>query len=390
MQRRRWLDRVVLVGVLVVGAGVLVGGGITGRMEAIGTSPEKALSENRESPARAEHWLLTPRSESPPVEASDFLGTPLSISSAAAAETSWQPHESPLWAPEKELVSAATAETAPEGDGKLRIICFGAHPDDAEIRCGGVAALWAAEGHHVQFVSVTNGDIGHWAMAGGPLAQRRSAEVHQAAKILGITTEVLDIHDGELEPTLQNRKLITRLIRQWQADIVIGHRPYDYHPDHRYVGVLIQDSAFMVTVPFICPDSPPLKRNPVFLYSYDGFQRPVPFRADIVVAIDSVIDKKLDALAAIESQFIEGGALGSAETAPKTPEQREAKRQQVRDSFRRRFAELANRYRDKLVELYGEQMGRKVQYAEAFEICEYGRQPSKEELHRLFPFLPKP
>jgi len=369
---------VLVGGVFLVGMGELVGAGFAWMIgqaalppaEPTGLSPSAtSLSAAARGPIRPDEPGLAP---------------PMRVESSVAdlsrrAEAS----ESKQWA------CAATAEPAPAEQGKLRIICFGAHPDDAEIRCGGVAALWAAEGHHVQFVSVTNGDIGHWAMAGGPLAQRRTAEVHQAAKILGITTEVLDIHDGELEPTLQNRKLITRLIRQWQADIVIGHRPYDYHPDHRYVGVLIQDSAFMVTVPFICPDSPPLKRNPVFLYSYDGFQRPVPFRADIVVAIDSVIDKKLDALAAIESQFIEGGALGSAENAPKTPEQREAKRQQVRDSFRRRFAELANRYRDKLVELYGEEMGKKVQYAEAFEICEYGRQPGRDELRRLFPFLPQ-
>lgn len=288
----------------------------------------------------------------------------------------------------EESLSSVGASHAPAEDGKVRVICFGAHPDDAEIRCGGVAALWAQQGHHVKFVSVTNGDIGHWGMAGGPLAQRRTAEVQKAAALLGIATEVLDIHDGELEPTLENRQKITRLIRAWDADIVIGHRPYDYHPDHRYVGVLIQDSAFMVAVPFFCPDVPPLKRNPVFLYMHDGFQRPVPFRADVVVAIDSVMEQKIEALLAIESQFIEGGALGSADQAPKTDQERQAKREEVRKSFRRRFADQANRYRDKLVELYGEEVGRKVQYAEAFEICEYGRQPTREELRRLFPFLP--
>jgi len=391
MQSRRGFSWVVLASVAVlVGTGVLVVAEGLGTIGENRSSADKSVGVCDRTLSGAEPSFPTFRSASRPAEASEFLGTSSLAGPTPTAEASSQqpPDRQPL-AQEKELVSASAGEADTAADGKLRIICFGAHPDDAEIRCGGVAALWAAEGHHVKFVSVTNGDIGHWAMAGGPLAQRRTAEVHQAAKILGIRTEVLDIHDGELEPTLQNRKLITRLIRDWQADIVIGHRPYDYHPDHRYVGVLIQDSAFMVTVPFICPDSPPLKRNPVFLYSYDGFQRPVPFRADVVVAIDSVIDKKIDALAAIESQFIEGGALGSAETAPKTPEQREAKRQQVRESFRRRFTDLANRYRDKLIELYGEEVGKKVQYAEAFEICEYGRQPNREELRRLFPFLPK-
>jgi len=286
--------------------------------------------------------------------------------------------------------AAAATEMPPPDDGKLRIIEFGAHPDDAEIRAGGAAILWAELGHHVKFVSVTNGDIGHWASAGGPLALRRAAEVQQAARILGTTTEVLDIHDGELEPTLENRRILTRLIRRWNADIVIGHRPNDYHPDHRYVGVLMQDSAFMVGVPFFCPDAPPLKKNPVFLYSYDSFQRPNPFRPDVVVAIDRVLDRKLDALVAIESQFVEGGALGNVKLVPTNDAQRELRRQQVRDGFKNRFAAIADRCREKLVELYGPEDGPKVRYAEAFEICEYGRQPTKDELRKLFPFLPKP
>jgi N-acetylglucosamine malate deacetylase 1 len=291
------------------------------------------------------------------------------------------------------VIVAAAAETPgqtpPREDGKLRIISFGAHPDDAEIRTGGAAALWAQAGHHVELVSVTNGDIGHWGMAGGPLAKRRTAEALETAKLLGVESKVLDIHDGELEPTLENRKRLTRLIRDWKADIVIGHRPNDYHPDHRYVGVLMQDSAYMVAVPFFCPDVPPLKKNPVFLYSYDNFQRPAPFRADIVISIDSVMDLKVEALLKLESQLVEGGATGSAEESPKTDAERKASQEQVRTSLRRRFAAIANRYRDKLTEVYGPENGPKVRYAEAFEICEYGRQPTAKELRVLFPSLPK-
>src|SRR5688572_19900989 len=165
-----------------------------------------------------------------------------------------------LVAPLVIVAPAACPAQAPDNDGKLRIIVFGAHPDDAEFKAGGTAILWANQGHHVKLVSVTNGDIGHWQMAGGPLAQRRTAEAVKADKILGAESEVLDIHDGELEPNLENRRKITRLIRQWQADIVIAHRPWDYHPDHRYTGVLVQDAAFMVTVPFFCPDTPVLAK----------------------------------------------------------------------------------------------------------------------------------
>jgi len=273
-------------------------------------------------------------------------------------------------------------------DGKLGVIVFGAHPDDCKIRAGGAAALWSQLGHAVKMVSMTNGDIGHWGMAGGPLALRRFNEVQDAAGVLGVTSEVLDIHDGELMPTLENRKIMTRLIRQWNADIVIAHRPNDYHPDHRYTGVLMQDSAYMVAVPFLCPDTPALKKNPVFLYSYDNFKTPNPFRPDIVVAIDSVIEKKAEALALLESQFVEGGATGNPDRVPQNEVERQAAIERVRDGFRRRAAQIADQCRSKLVELYGDQQGQQVKYAEAFEVCEYGRQPNKEEVRKLFPFLP--
>lgn len=272
-------------------------------------------------------------------------------------------------------------------DGKLRIICFGAHPDDCEIVAGGCAALWSRQGHHVKFVSTTNGDVGHWREAGGPLALRRKAEVEEAARILGITTEVLDIHDGELLPTLENRCTFIRLIREWNADIVISHRPNDYHPDHRYTGVLVQDSAFMVTVPFVCPDVPPLKKNPVFVFSIDLFQKPQPFRPDIVIDVDSVIEKKLRAFDAMESQFLEGGCLGSAKLIPKTAAERTRRVREVREEFLRRFADWTNRFHAGLVEWYGVQRAQKIRYIEAFEICEYGHQPDKSELKKLFPFF---
>lgn len=275
----------------------------------------------------------------------------------------------------------------PPDDGKLRIICFGAHPDDCELQAGGVALLWAKQGHHVKFVSVTNGDIGHWRDAGGPLARRRKAEVERAAQILGINTEVLDIHDGELLPTLENRRTITRLIREWKADIVMSHRPNDYHPDHRYTAILVQDSAYMVAVPNFCPDVPPLKSNPLFLFYPDSFQKPNPFRPDIAVSIDSVMEKKLDALGTLESQFYEGGALGSADLIPADPKKQAERRQEIRSLFAGRNQGIAQRYREKLVEWYGKDKAEKVRHAEAFEICEYGRRPDKKELGRFFPFF---
>jgi LmbE family N-acetylglucosaminyl deacetylase len=280
----------------------------------------------------------------------------------------------------------SAAQAQPPKDGKLRIIVFGAHPDDAEYRGAGVAMKWAKLGHHVKLVSATNGDIGHWQIAGGPLAQRRKQEVLEVGRRLGATTEVLDIHDGEIMPTLENRRSITRLIREWNADVVISNRPNDYHPDHRYTSILVQDSAFMVTVPFFCPDVPALERNPVFLFASDRFQRPNAFRADVAVSIDDVIEPTLDALLVMESQIHEGGANGRAGLFPADEAGKQRRRNEVRKSLAGRYAGYANTYRDALVKFYGEQRGRSVRYAQAFEVCEYGRQPSPDELKRIFPF----
>jgi len=286
-------------------------------------------------------------------------------------------------------VLSATAHAAGD-DGKLRIIVFGGHPDDAQYKAGGTAAKWIKAGHKVKLVSVTNGDIGHWQSAGGPLAQRRLAEVKKADALIGATTEVLDIHDGELVPTLENRQKIIRLIREWRADIVIAHRPWDYHPDHRYVGVLVQDAAFMVAVPFVCSDVPPLKENPLFLYSSDRFQKPYPFKADIVVSVDDVFDQKLAAIHEMPSQHYEGGANGSEEHVKSVPpvSDEAGRKAWLRDRWTKRQAGEADLFRDTLIKWYGPEKGAAVKFAEAFEICEYGRQPGRDEIKVLFPFFP--
>jgi LmbE family N-acetylglucosaminyl deacetylase len=278
-------------------------------------------------------------------------------------------------------------QTPKAEDGKPRIICFGAHPDDAESGAAGTAALWIAQGYHVKFVSMTNGDIGHWKESGPELARRRKAEVEHGAQLVGYAFEVLDNHDGELMPTLENRKTVTRLIREWQADVVITHRPNDYHPDHRYTSVLVQDAAYMVAVPKFCPDVAALKVNPVFLYFSDRFEKPYPFQADIVVGIDSVMEKKLGVMLGMVSQFYEGGVGGSPELLASDPEKQKARWEAVRARFVKRPRDIADRYRKNLEEWYGQERAAKIQYAEAFEICEYGRRPDKAEIRKLFPFF---
>jgi N-acetylglucosamine malate deacetylase 1 len=274
----------------------------------------------------------------------------------------------------------------PEGR-QLRIIAFGAHPDDNELKAAGVAALWAAQGHAVKFVSMTNGNVGHWEMAGGPLAIRRRAEVEQCARILGIETEVLDIHDGELMPTLENRKTVARLIREWQADIVLAHRPNDYHADHRYTGVLVDDAAVLVMAPFFTPDTPPTPRNPIFLYYSDNFQKPTPFEPTVVVGIDRAAEQKWSCISAMPSQFGDAGSW-QASTRPDVPQDPVQRPAYLLDLVKGRNAALADQYRDRLTELYGAERARSIRYAEAFELSQYGSQASVQQLLDLFPTSP--
>ncbi|MGQ7870396.1 PIG-L deacetylase family protein [Sunxiuqinia sp. sy24] len=266
---------------------------------------------------------------------------------------------------------------------KIKLVVIGAHPDDCDIDAGGTAIQFARMGHQVLFVSLTNGDAGHYEKGGGALAKIRRAEAKEAGKRLGVEYLVLDNHDGELMPSLENRLELIRIIRKWQADIVIGHRPNDYHPDHRYTAQLLQDAAFMVVVPNIASDVPALKENPLFLYSHDRFQKPAPLKPDITIDITEVYDDKTYGMAAHESQFFEWlpWLNGTLDQVPQTEEERLKWMHGIRDQ------EINKEVLASLIKWYGTKKGKGVKKAEVFEICEYGRYPSDDEIKRLFPML---
>jgi len=278
------------------------------------------------------------------------------------------------------VISSSIAQQKP-----LQIIMIGAHPDDCDIKSGGTAALFVAMGHKVKFLSVTNGDAGHMKEGGGMLAQRRLEETKEVSKRLGVSYEVLDNHDGELLPTLAIRMEVIKRIREWNADVVIAPRSNDYHPDHRYTGILVQDAAFMVGVPNIAPDTPPLRKNPVFLYFQDNFKKPNPFQPDIAVDISSVIDKKVYSLDAHQSQFYEWLPwIGNYEDqVPK------GKAEQLEWLKKLRGSGINPAVKSSLEKWYGIAKAEQVSFAESFEICEYGSRPSDEDIKRLFPMLGK-
>jgi LmbE family N-acetylglucosaminyl deacetylase len=289
-----------------------------------------------------------------------------------------------LWTSVFMLGIFATAH-AQNDDGKIRVIMFGAHPDDCDQGGGGTAILFSQMGYAVKFVSVTNGDAGHQTMKGKELAQRRYNEAQEAGKRFGVTYDVLDNHDGMLMPTLDVRLEIIKKIREWNADIVIAPRPNDYHPDHRYTGVLVQDASYMVAVPDILPDVPALKKNPVFLYYRDHFKRPNPFQPDITVDITSVFDKKIYALDAHTSQMYEwlpwiGHYLDEIPSG---------KEDRIKWLTKHETESITPEMRASLEKWYGKDKAAQVQHAEAFEITEYGAQPTDEDIKRLFPMLGK-
>ncbi|MEJ7683102.1 MAG: PIG-L family deacetylase [Segetibacter sp.] len=270
-----------------------------------------------------------------------------------------------------------------QDNGKLRLIMLGAHPDDCDQDAGGTAILFARMGYAVKFVSVTNGDAGHQTMKGTALAKRRFAEAQEAGKRFGVKYDVLDNHDGQLLPTLEVRLQVIKKIREWNADIVIAPRPNDYHPDHRYTGVLVQDAAYMVAVPDVAPEVPALTKNPVFLYFQDGFQRPNPFRPDIAIDISDVFAQKIHAMDAHTSQMYEwlpwiGHYLQDVPKDMAGSEEWLAKIRAVK---------ITPDVRSSLEKWYGNEKAAQVKHAEAFEICEYGAQPNDEEKKKLFPML---
>jgi len=270
---------------------------------------------------------------------------------------------------------------------ELNVLIIGAHPDDAEASCG-TAALYVAAGHKVKLVSVTNGDAGHQTLGGKELAKIRKEEARKSGKIMGIKYKVLDNHDGELMPTIENRRKIVTAIREFHADIVITHRPNDYHPDHRNTAQLVLDTAYMVTVPNVCPKTPILKKNPVYLYCSDDFTKPTAFKPDVVVGIDETIETKIDMYDCHASQIYEWIPWNTGRVG-EVPMGKAERREWLAKDIRSAAEAIANKYRKKLIALYGEEKGSKIKYAEAFEDSEYGTRLTKENLPVLFPFFGK-
>jgi LmbE family N-acetylglucosaminyl deacetylase len=272
-------------------------------------------------------------------------------------------------------------------DERPRILIIGAHPDDGDIKAGGTAAKWCKAGHVVRFLSLTNGQAGHQLEHGPGLARRRRAEAQAAAATIGATYDVLDHPDGELDDRLDYRHELIRVARSFRPDLVITHRSTDYHPDHRFAGLLVQDASYLLTVPAICPEVPHLDASPVILCFSDAFTRPCRFEPHVVVDVDDVFDQLVGMLHCHTSQFYEWLPFnaGYPDQVPKGDLDR---REWLSARVRERIGPLAGRCRDLLIRTYGAEHGGRVELVEAFEVSEYGAPLDVVARNRLFPFLP--
>lgn len=286
----------------------------------------------------------------------------------------------------------------------IRAMMIGAHPDDCDFRCGGLALKYARAGHRVKFLSMLDGRGGHHEMAPAELAARRREETKAVARLAGIEYDVWDIPDCELMADLATRKRLVRAIRLFCPDIILTCRPNDYHADHRNASLLVQDASYLLIVPNFCADTPAMKQMPVILHVYDHFRNP-PFAADLVVEIDDVIEEKFQMLDCHESQVYEWLPFtkGTLHTVPRDKAERFEWLHQPRlprdgqldatmlssnligAECEYREAVPAVKYRSRLLERYGAR-GQDVRFAEAFAVCEYGKPLTAETERTLLPF----
>lgn len=284
----------------------------------------------------------------------------------------------------------------------MRILMIGAHPDDCEYECSGLAVKYVRDGHQVRFLSLCNGDGGHHEMKPADIAARRYGETQVAAKVLGVEYDVWqDSSDCKLIADLPTRERLVRYIRNYKPDMVFCHRNNDYHADHRNAALLVQDASYLLVVPNYCPDTPALPTMPVIVHYGDFFHNPV-FVPDVVIDITDTIDLKLKMLDCHVSQVYEWlpYTYGTLHEVPTDLEARYAwlcddltgkgisderllKGEIQNDTGR--FARYAVVFRDAMIARYGER-GKTVRYVEAFAISEYGSQIAPGDMDKYFPY----
>ena len=267
-------------------------------------------------------------------------------------------------------------------DKRYKVLSIGAHPDDADTSAGGLLLKLRDKGWEVRLLSVTDGSAGMYDLSrcGPSLAEKRRMEAASSGALLGGIYDVWELPDAHLTVTLENRERMIRYIREYHPDLIITNRPGDYHPDHRAAATLVADASYLLMVPFVCRDVPPLDYEPVILYWSDGFQTPYPSKADVVVPIDGYEEQKLQLACCHECQYFDWMYW------PDRMEHRSWPREKQVEELRQRYLAADHRDRDRvemeLIARFGEEKAAEIKSAEYYEICEFGGNLS-EELRKI-------
>ncbi len=260
-------------------------------------------------------------------------------------------------------------------ENRKRVLSIGAHPDDADTSAGGLLKKLMDKGWEVRLLSVTDGSRGTFRqeMVGEKLKAIRTEEAARSGEIFGGRYDVMDYTDSRLMSDVPTREELIRYIRRFAPDLIISHRPSDTHPDHRHTALLVQDASYLLTVPSVCPDVPPMKHEPVILYWHDSYRTPYPFRPDILVPLDAAaLDTLVRAASCHESQYF--GWLLWPDNLHKLDWPRDRQIADLAARYDRLFARFAREYAAEIAEKFPESASA-ITHVEAFEICEHGSAP---------------
>lgn len=177
------------------------------------------------------------------------------------------------------------------------ILVFGAHPDDAELGCGGILCKMKSDGYTTGIIDMTRGEMGS---RGTP--EIRTEEAGKSAKILGLDVRKnLEMQDGKLDTDFESRMRIVDIIRELRPSIIIASHPEDRHPDHTACGELVRSAFFNARLKKLETENPAFAPKRLFFYPAHFFVSPV-----VCIDVSPFFEQKMEALRAYESQFILG------------------------------------------------------------------------------------
>jgi len=266
---------------------------------------------------------------------------------------------------------------------RLNIIVIFAHPDEGEIYAGGISKIYSDLGHNVKFLSLTNGDAGHWSMPPADLAKRRHKEAMEAKRILGVAEyEIFDYHDGDLKNTTKIQKEVASRIEKWNSDLVILFYPITSvpggHNDNMQAGHIVTDAALLVN----------MDKMPAYIYMRDFFTTDFSHIPDIAVDITKVWDTKLLAMKAHESQVVEANPHADGVLEEVLNDEKKREDYLFYNSYQ--FSRVSPDIRLALEKWYGRTEAENIKWTEAFQFATFGRQIDIESIYELFPMIERP